>query len=99
LLYSRGTWRPVPETVAPPRALMGVGRNEGEERVWAALVSIPVDDKNQHHRGQGPGRAAPYNGHLHGRRTPFVTGQWRDGSFKVASQEDIALELTTPSPP
>jgi hypothetical protein len=91
LLYSRGTWRPVPETVAPPRALMGVGRNESEERVWAALVSIPVDDKtNIIVAKAGPRRH--YNGHLHGLKDTFVTGQWKDGSFKVASQEDIALE-------
>ena len=91
LLYSRGTWHAVPETVAPPRDLMGVARNEGEERVWAALVSIPVDDKtNIIVAKAGPPRY--YNGHIHGLKDTFVTGQWQGGSFKVASQEDIALE-------
>ena len=91
LLYSRGTWRAVPETVAPPRELMGVGRNEGEERVWAALVSIPVDDKtNIIVAKAGPPRY--YYGHIHGLKDTFVTGQWKNGSFKVASQEDLALE-------
>ena len=91
LLYSHGTWRAVPETVAPPRALMGAGRNEGEERVWAALVSIPVDDKtNVIVAKAGPRRI--YNGHMHGLKDTFVTGQWKDGGFKVLSQEDSALE-------
>ncbi len=91
LLYSRGGWRAVPETVAPPRDLMGAGRNAGEERVWAALVSIPLDDKtNVIVAKAGPPRT--YNGHMHGLKDTFVTGQWKDGSFKVLSQEDIALE-------
>ena len=91
LLYSRGTWRAVPETVAPPRDLVGVGRNEGEERVWAALVSIPIDDKtNIVVAKAGPRRT--YSGHMHGLKDTFVTGQWKDGGFKVASQEDLALE-------
>jgi hypothetical protein len=91
LLYARGAWRAVPETVAPPRDLMGAGRNSGEERVWAALVSIPLDDKtNVIVAKAGPPRT--YNGHMHGLKDTFVTGQWKDGSFKVMSQEDIALE-------
>ena len=90
-LYSRGTWRAVPETVAPPHDLIGAGRNEGEERVWAALVSIPVDDKtNIIVAKAGPRRY--YNGHMHGLKDTFVTGQWQGGSFKIASQEDLALE-------
>ena len=91
LLYSRGTWRAVPETVAPPRDLLGAGRNPGEEREWAALVSIPLDDKtNVIVAKAGPHRY--YNGHIHGLKDTFVTGEWKNGSFKVASQEDIALE-------
>jgi hypothetical protein len=91
LLYSRGTWRAVPETVAPPRDLMGAGRNEGEERVWAALVSIPVDAKTNIIVAKA-GTPRYYNGHIHGLKDTFVTGQWQGGSFKVASQEDLALE-------
>jgi len=91
LLYAHGTWHAVPETVAPPRDLLGVSRNEGEERIWAALVSIPVDDKtNIIVAKAGPPRY--YNGHLHGLKDTFVTGEWKNGVFKVASQEDIALE-------
>ena len=91
LLYARGTWRAVPETVEPPRDLLGAGRNQGEEREWAALVSIPLDDKtNIIVAKAGPHRF--YNGHIHGLKDTFVTGQWKDGTFKVSSQEDIALE-------
>jgi hypothetical protein len=55
------------------------------------LVSIPVDDKtNIIVAKAGPRRT--YSGHMHGLKDTFVTGQWKDGSFKVASQEDIALE-------
>jgi hypothetical protein len=91
LLYSREGWRAVPETVAPPRDLMGVARNPGEERLWAALVSIPLDDKTNVIVAKAGSRRY-YNGHMHGLKDTFVTGQWRDGSFKVMSQEDIALE-------
>jgi hypothetical protein len=91
LLYSRGTWRAVPETVVPPRDLMGAARNEGEERVWAALVSIPVDDKTNIIVAKA-GTPRYYNGHIHGLKDTFVTGQWIGGGFKVASQEDLALE-------
>jgi len=91
LLYARGVWRAVPETVAPPRDLMGVGRNPGEARVWAALVSIPLDD-NTNVIVAKAGSRRYYNGHMHGLKDTFVTGQWRDGSFKIMSQEDIALE-------
>ena len=91
LLYARGSWRAVPETVAPPRDLMGVGRNEGEDRVWAALVSIPLDDKtNIIVAKAGPHRY--YNGHIHGLKDTFITGQWKGGNFQVMSQEDLALE-------
>jgi hypothetical protein len=91
LLYSHGVWRAVPETVAPPPDLMGVARNEGEDRVWAALVSIPLDDKtNIIVAKAGPRRY--YNGHLHGVKDTFITGQWKGGSFQVMSQEDLALE-------
>jgi hypothetical protein len=91
VLYSRGVWRAVPETVAPPRDLMGVARNEGEDRIWAALVSIPLDDKtNIIVAKAGPRRF--YNGHMHGLKDTFVTGQWKGGSFQVMSQEDLALE-------
>ena len=91
LLYSREGWRAVPETVAPPRDLMGTGRGPGEERVWAALVSIPLDDKTNVIVAKA-GSPRLYNGHMHGVRDTFVTGQWKDGNFKVMSQEDIALE-------
>jgi hypothetical protein len=91
LLYARGGWRAVPETVAPPRDLMGVGRNPGEERVWAALVSIPLDDKTNVIVAKA-GSPRIYNGHMHGVKDTFVTGQWKGGGFKVLSQEDIALE-------
>jgi len=91
LLYARGVWRAVPETVAPPRDLMGVGRNPGEARVWAALVSIPLDD-NTNVIVAKAGSRRYYNGHMHGLKDTFVTGQWKDGSFKIMSQEDIALE-------
>lgn len=91
LLYSRGGWRAVPETVAPPRDLMGVGRNPGEERLWAALVSIPLDDKTNVIVAKAGSRRY-HHGHMHGLKDTFVTGQWKDGSFKVMSQEDIALE-------
>ncbi|HJX63920.1 MAG TPA: hypothetical protein VJ860_08190, partial [Polyangia bacterium] len=91
LLYARGAWRAVPETVAPPRDLMGVGRTQGEERMWAALVSIPLDDKTNVIVAKAGSRRYR-NGHMHGVKDTFVTGQWKDGSFKVMSQEDIALE-------
>jgi hypothetical protein len=91
LLYSRGVWRAVPETVAPPRDLMGVGRTQGEERLWAALVSIPLDEKSNVIVAKAGSRRY-HNGHMHGLKDTFVTGQWKDGSFKVLSQEDIALE-------
>jgi hypothetical protein len=91
LLYARGGWRAVPETVAPPGDLMGAGRNPGEERVWAALVSIPLDDKTNVIVAKA-GSPRIYNGHMHGVKDTFVTGQWKGGSFKVLSQEDIALE-------
>ena len=91
VLYSHGGWRAVPETVAPPRDLMGVAHNEGEDRIWAALVSIPLDDKtNIIVAKAGPRRF--YNGHMHGLKDTFVTGQWKGGNFQVMSQEDLALE-------
>jgi hypothetical protein len=91
VLYSQGVWRAVPETVAPPRDLMGVGRNENQERVWGALVSIPLDDKtNVIVAKAGPRRY--YNGHMHGLKDTFVTGQWNGTNFHVMSQEDLALE-------
>lgn len=91
VLYSGGAWRAVPETVAPPRDLMGVARNEGEDRIWAALVSIPLDDKtNIIVAKAGPRRY--YIGHMHGLKDTFVTGQWKGGNFQVMGQDDLALE-------
>ena len=91
LLYARGAWSAVPETVAPPRDLMGVARNEGEERLWASLMSIPLDEtSNIIVAKAGPRRW--YGGHMHGVKDTFVTGQWIGGAFKVLSQEDLALE-------
>jgi hypothetical protein len=91
LLYASGQWRAVPETVAPPRDLMGVGHGEAGERVWASLVSIPVNPgKNVVVAKAGPRRW--YHGHMHGMKDTLVTGQWDNGAFKVMSQEDVALE-------
>ena len=98
LLYSRGTWRAVPETVVPPRDLMGPARNEGEERVWAALVSIPVDDKtNIIVAKAGPPRY--YNGHIHGLKDTFVTGQWKAAASRLQARKTSRWSPTTPSPP
>jgi hypothetical protein len=91
LLYANGTWHAVPETVAPPRDLMGAGRTEGEERVWASLVSIPVDETSNVVVAKAGARRW-YSGHMHGVKDTFVTGQWQGGVFKVMSQEDLALE-------
>lgn len=91
LLYTNGSWRAVPETVAPPRDLMGVGHGEAGERVWASLVSIPLNAGTSLVVAKaGPRRW--YHGHMHGMKDTFVTGKWVEGSFKVMSQEDLALE-------
>jgi hypothetical protein len=91
LLYASGSWRAIPETVAPPRDLMGVGHGEAGERVWASLVSIPVNaGKSVIVAKAGPRRW--YHGHMHGVKDTFVTGKWDEGGFKVMSQEDVALE-------
>jgi hypothetical protein len=91
LLYAKGSWRAVPETVAPPRDLMGVGHGEAGEREWASLVSLPVNrTTNMIVAKAGPRRW--YQGHMHGMKDTFVTGKWEEGSFKVLSQEDLSLE-------
>lgn len=91
LLYANGAWRAAPETVAPPRDLMGAGRGEAGERVWASLVSLPVNPTTNVVVAKAGVRRWS-NQHMHGIKDTFVTGKWIAGNFKVMSQEDLALE-------
>jgi hypothetical protein len=91
LHYVGGTWRLPPETALPPRELIGAGRVEGDERVWAAAVSIPVDDKTSVMVTKAGARRW-YSGHLHGMKDTVVTGRWEGGAFKLLGHEDLPIE-------
>lgn len=97
--YTAGGWQAIPDPVVPPAELMGPAHPGETERVWAALLAIPLPGEASYLLAKaGPPRH--YAGHIHGLRDTFLTGRWDGKALTVLGREDLPIEpddtFTTP---
>jgi hypothetical protein len=97
--YAGGTWRALPDPVVPPAELMGTARAGESERVWAAMLTIPLPGETSYVIAKA-GAPRHYLGHIHGLRDTFLTGRWDGKALTVLGREDLPIEpadtFTTP---
>jgi hypothetical protein len=89
--YVGGAWRALPDPVVPPAELMGVGRTADVERVWAAMLTIPLESDTSYVIAKA-GAFRHYVGHIHGLRDTFLTARWDGKTLTVLGREDLPIE-------
>jgi hypothetical protein len=89
--YAGGAWRALPDPIVPSVELLGLPRSGETERVWAAMLTIPIDGDNSYVVAKaGPPRH--YVGHIHGLRDTFLTARWDGKVLTTLGREDLPIE-------
>jgi hypothetical protein len=89
--YVGGTWRALPDPIMPPAELMGSGRPGESERLWAAMLTIPLPGEMSYVLAKA-GTPRHYMGHLHGLRDVFLTARWDGKVLTALGREDLPIE-------
>jgi len=89
--YAAGKWRTLPDPVVPPAELMGPARAGGVERVWAAMLTIPLGGETSYVIAKA-GAMRHYLGHIHGLRDTFLTARWDGKTLAILGREDLPIE-------
>ena len=97
--FAGGAWRALPDPVIPPTELLGFTRAGETERLWTAMLTIPLDGETSYVLAKA-GAPRRYLGHIHGLRDTFLTGRWDGKALAVLDREDLPIEpvdtFTTP---
>ena len=91
--YAGGAWRALPDPIVPSAELLGLARPGETERVWAAMLTIPIDGENSYVLAKA-GVPRHYFGHIHGLRDTFLTGRWDGRTLATLGREDLPIEPT-----
>lgn len=91
LFFANGGWHPLPDPILPPAELMGLARAGEKERLWAAMLTIPIEGGASYVIAKaGPPRR--YVGHMHGLRDVFLTARWDGQVLTVLGREELPIE-------
>lgn len=91
--YVGGAWRPLPDPIVPSAELLGLPRPGETERVWAAMLTIPLEGETSYVLAKA-GVPRHYFGHIHGLRDTFLTGRWDGKTLATLGREDLPIEPT-----
>ena len=89
--YAGGEWRALPDPIIPPAELLGLARPGEIERIWAAMLTIPLDGETSYVLAKA-GVPRHYLGHIHGLRDTFLTARWDGKSLTTLGREDLPIE-------
>jgi hypothetical protein len=89
--YVGGEWRAIPDPVVPPAELMGAVRPGETDRMWTALLAIPISGESSYLLAKA-GAPRHYAGHIHGLRDTVLTGRWDGKTLTVLGREDLPIE-------
>ncbi len=89
--YVGGAWRALPDPVMPSSELLGLPRPGETERVWAAMLTIPLDGESSYVLAKA-GVPRHYLGHIHGLRDTFLTARWDGTTLATLGREDLPIE-------
>ena len=88
--YAGGVWRSLPDPIIPPAELMGPARVGDVERVWTAMLTIPLEGESSYVIAKA-GAMRRYLGHIHGLRDTFLTARWDGKALAVLGRAAEAL--------
>jgi hypothetical protein len=91
--YVGGAWRTLPDPIIPPTDLLGMARSGETERIWTAMLTIPLDGETSYVLAKA-GVPRHYLGHIHGLRDTFLTGRWDGKALAILGREDLPIEPT-----
>lgn len=89
--YARGEWQALPDQIMPPAELMGPSRPGRNDRVWAATLTIPIEEQ-QSYVVTKAGSPRNSSGRPHGLRDVFVTARWDGAVLGVLGHEELPIE-------
>jgi hypothetical protein len=89
--YAGGVWRALPDPIMPPAELLGYTRAGESERIWTAMLTIPLDGETSYVIAKA-GAPRHYLGHIHGLRDTFLTARWDGKALTILGREDLPIE-------
>ena len=89
--YAEASGRPCLTDIMPPAELMGPSRPGKNDRVWAATLTIPIEEQ-QSYVVTKAGSPRDSTGNLHGLRDVFLTARWDGAVLSVLGHEELPIE-------
>jgi hypothetical protein len=89
--YAGGSWRALPDPIMPSAELLGLARPGETERIWTAMLTIPLDGETSYVIAKA-GVSRHYLGHIHGLRDTFLTARWDGKVLTTLGREDLPIE-------